>query len=108
TGRIMALNSMENRVYEIEVELDEKPRNPSDNFVIAKFYRPGRWSMDQLVDEHTFLADLKENDIPAIAPKAFLDGKTIHQMSDAEIYYTVFPKQGGRSPDELPEDDIGQ
>jgi Ser/Thr protein kinase RdoA (MazF antagonist) len=108
TGRIMGLNSMENRVYEIEIELDEKPRNPSDNFVIAKFYRPGRWSIDQLNDEHTFLSDLKSNDIPAIAPRPFLDNQTIHRMADAEIYYTVFPKQGGRSPDELPEDDIGQ
>ena len=58
TGRALALNSMENRVYEIEIELDEAPRTPSERFRIAKFYRPGRWSEEQIREEHQFLAEL--------------------------------------------------
>lgn len=108
TGRIMALNSMENRVYEIEVELDEAPKDPSDRFVIAKFYRPGRWTQEQILEEHQFLSDLANNEVPVISPLLFSDGSTLRRMEDAEIYFTVFPKQGGRSPDELPESDIGQ
>ena len=108
TGRAMALNSMENRVYEIEIELDEKPMNPSDRFLIAKFYRPGRWSREQILDEHTFLAELAEHEIPVVAPRAFLDGDTLHTMKEAAIYYAVFPKLGGRSPDELNDEQLAQ
>src|SRR4051794_23697603 len=78
TGRALALNSMENRVYEIEIELDEKPRNPSDRFLIAKFYRPGRWSKEQILEEHQFLAELGELEIPAVGPRRFVDGETLH------------------------------
>jgi Ser/Thr protein kinase RdoA (MazF antagonist) len=106
TGRTMALNSMENRVYEIEIELDEKPKNPADAFVIAKFYRPGRWSLEQIQAEHTFLSDLVEVEIPACAATPFTDGKTIHKLEDAGIYYTVFPKIRGRSPYELTNTDL--
>ena len=60
TGRTMALNSMENRVYEIEIELDEKPKNPADAFVIAKFYRPGRWSLEQIQQSIHFCLTWRE------------------------------------------------
>lgn len=108
TGRAMALNSMENRVYELEIELDEAPVNPSERFLIAKFYRPGRWSEAQIRDEHNFLHDLAELEIPVVAPKRFVDGDTLHKLKDAEIHYAVFAKVGGRSPDELSDDQLAQ
>jgi Ser/Thr protein kinase RdoA (MazF antagonist) len=108
TGRAMALNSMENRVYEIEIELDEKPGNPSDRFLIAKFYRPGRWSEVQILEEHAYLDDLVENEIPAVAPRRFLDGRTLHKLPDVDIWYAVFPKIGGRSPDELDDEQLAR
>ena len=108
TGRALALNSMENRVYELEIELDEKPASPSDRFVIAKFYRPGRWSEEQIAEEHRFLFDLAENEIPAVAPKRFLDGASLHRMKDQNLWYAVFPKIGGRSPDELGDEDLAR
>lgn len=101
TGRNFALNSMENRVYELEIELDEKPANPSDRFVIAKFYRPGRWSREQILEEHSFLLELAEAEIPVIAPMKFIDGETLHTLEEFNIMYAVFPKCGGRCPDEI-------
>jgi Ser/Thr protein kinase RdoA (MazF antagonist) len=106
TGRSFALNSMENRVYELEIELDEKPKNPSDRFVIAKFYRPGRWTKEQILDEHKFLFELVDSDIPVIAPLTFLDGESLHTLKEFNIYYAVFPKCGGRSPDEIEGEDL--
>lgn len=108
TGRALALNSMENRVYELEIELDEAPRNPSARFRIAKFYRPGRWNEQQIREEHEFLADLNELEIPAVAPLTFHDGDTLHQLQDTGLWYAVFPKIGGRSPDELHDDQLAQ
>jgi Ser/Thr protein kinase RdoA (MazF antagonist) len=101
TGRCLTLNSMENRVYEVELELDEAPKNKSDKFKVVKFYRPNRWTKDQILEEHSFLLELKDNEIPVVAPEKFLDGSTLLQLKDMQMYFTVFPKQGGRSPDEL-------
>jgi len=106
TGRSLALNSMENRVYEIEIVLDQPAATPSDRFIIAKFYRPGRWDREQIQAEHDFLNDLIENEIPAVAPLKFKDGQTIHQLDESNIFYTVFPKIGGRSPYELTDTDL--
>lgn len=99
TGRCLPLNSLENRVYEIEIENDAA-KNPSERFVIAKFYRPGRWSREQIQEEHDFLFDLQEAEVPVIAPLKF-DGESLFQMEEAPILYTLFPKRGGRNPDEL-------
>lgn len=106
TGRCVTLNSMENRVYEVELEFDEDEQetfqSPSERYRIVKFYRPGRWSREQILDEHQFLSDLQEHEIPAIAPQVFPDGKgTLAQTSESGILYTLFPKVGGRAPDEL-------
>lgn len=108
TGRALALNSMENRVYEIELDLDERPKNPAERFLIAKFYRPGRWTKEQILDEHRYLAELAELEIPVVAPRTFLDGETLHQLPEGGLFYAIFPKIGGRSPDELSEGEMAQ
>jgi Ser/Thr protein kinase RdoA (MazF antagonist) len=108
TGRCLTLNSMENRVYEVELELDEgvQINSPSDRFRIVKFYRPGRWSKEQILQEHEFLLDLKQAEIPAVAPLPFADGTTLQSAPDVGIWYAIFPKVGGRSPDELTPEQI--
>jgi len=110
TGRTLALNSMENRVYDLEIELgdDQAPRNAPERFLIAKFYRPGRWSQAQILEEHAFLADLQRNEIPVVAPLPFCDGQTLHKLKDADLWYAVFPKIAGRSPDELNDAQLAQ
>lgn len=99
TGLCYALNSLENRVYEIE--LDDRQR------VVAKFYRPGRWSEEAIRDEHRLLAALCAAEVPVCAPQAFDDGDTLHSTVDG-IYFAVFPRTGGRSPDELLGEDFVQ
>lgn len=108
TGRCLALNSLENRVYDIELDLDEEPATPSDRFRVAKFYRPGRWSRDQILEEHDFLADLAENDVPVVAPEPLEDGGTLGELEDLGIFFAVFPRARGRIVDELSEDDALQ
>lgn len=95
TGRIFALNSMENRVYDIELD---DPYNGSSNHVIAKFYRPGRWSKDQINEEHRYIEDLVAHEIPAIAPLELKNGSTLGNLPEESIFFAVFPKIGGRSP----------
>lgn len=99
---------MENRVYEVELEIDDEAtlKSPSDRFRIVKFYRPGRWSREQILEEHAFLRDLAEAEIPAVAPLPFEDGDTLHRLPQIDIWYAVFPKIGGRSPDELRGDEL--
>src|SRR5678816_1592559 len=88
TGRTFTLNSMENRVYEIELE-DERR-------VVTKFYRPGRWSREQILEEHSFLAELVEAEIPAVPPLVLKSGSTLHVSPDG-ILFAVFDKVRGRS-----------
>lgn len=97
SGRVTIMNSMENRVYEVEIYNDEA-KTVSENFKIAKFYRPGRWTRAQIQDEHNFLFDLIENDINAIAPDK-LDGESVFENADG-LFFCLFPKQGGRAADE--------
>lgn len=99
TGLCYALNSLENRVY--EVELADRTR------LVAKFYRPGRWSRETILDEHRALIALAEAEIPVVAPQPFADGSTLH-TTEAGIHFTLFPKRGGRGPDDLSEDDFEQ
>ncbi len=105
TGRVFQLNSMENRVYEAEVELDHEPsrKNAHEAFCVAKFYRPGRWTKEQILEEHGFLHELRELEIPAVAPLKDANGDTLHEIEEWGIYCAVFPKVPGRSPafDEL-------
>ncbi|MFH1130588.1 MAG: serine/threonine protein kinase [Pseudomonadota bacterium] len=92
TGLCYPLNSLENRVY--EVELDDRSR------VVGKFYRPGRWSEETIRDEHCTLSALYAVEIPVCAPISFGDGDTLHTTEDG-IFFALFPRTGGRSPDEL-------
>jgi Ser/Thr protein kinase RdoA (MazF antagonist) len=87
-GRLQALNSYENRVYQFGIE-DEKP-------LIAKFYRPGRWTDAQILEEHAFVTELAERELPVIAPMA-LAGKTLHEHGGYRI--AVYPRCGGRAPE---------
>lgn len=93
TGLCYPLNSMENRVYELELEDGER--------VIAKFYRPGRWSGDAIRDEHDFLYDCREAEIPVVAPLILPNRDSVAEAARLGIWYALFPKVGGRSPDEL-------
>lgn len=102
TGRVLQLNSMENRVYEVEIEVDESElQSKWDKSRIIKFYRPGRWSKEQILDEHQFLADLAAGDLPVAAAIPFEDGSTLKTVDEVGIDYAVFPKIGGRNPDEM-------
>lgn len=99
TGRCMGLNSFENRVYDVELDPDGSRR-------IVKFYRPGRWSRSQIMEEHEFLADLIQEEIPAVAPLPFPDGQTLHATRESGIWYAIFPRVGGRAPDELSDEQL--
>lgn len=94
TARVMQLTSMENRVYEVEID-NPHAKTISENFVIIKFYRPGRWSKEQIQDEHNFLFDLIEYDIPVIAPLKF-DNQSVFTNEDG-LFFCLFPKKGGRA-----------
>lgn len=107
TGRILTLNSMENRVYEAEIETeDSEVKSPSDRFRVVKFYRPGRWTKEQILEEHRFLLDLRAQDIPVVAPLAFSGGDTLQKADEIGIYYAVFPKCGGRMPEEMNDEQL--
>ncbi len=94
TGLCYPLNSFENRVY--EVELVDRSR------VIAKFYRPGRWSAEQILAEHRFLDDLVEEEIPVVPMRRFGDGSTLGRIEG--IWYALADRRGGRAPGELSEE----
>lgn len=110
TGLCIGLNSFENRVYEVELETDGAPPSKASerlaNRRIVKFYRPGRWTREQILEEHLFIQDLNEAEIPAVAPLRFPDGATLRQTPGSGIWYTLFPKIGGRAPDELDADQL--
>lgn len=93
TGSLLALNSYENRVYQVSLE--------DGSFVIAKFYRPIRWSDAAILEEHAFSDELVQQDIPIVAPLN-IEGKTLFEFNT--FRFAVFPRQGGRSPElEIPE-----
>jgi Ser/Thr protein kinase RdoA (MazF antagonist) len=87
-GRLLALNSYENRVY--QVGRDEGAP------VVVKFYRPGRWTATQILEEHAFVAELAEREVPVV-PARVLDGKTLHEFDG--FLFAVFPSRGGRAPE---------
>ncbi len=101
TGKCLALNSMENRVFDVELEGMEGLKNPADRSRVVKFYRPGRWNREQILEEHGFLRELAAAEVPVVAPLEFPSGGTLETDPESGILYAVFPKRGGRAPDEL-------
>ncbi len=87
-GRMLALNSYENRVYQVGIE-DARP-------VVAKFYRPARWSDAAILEEHAFAAELADAEIPVVAPLE-IDGRTLHHHGPFRV--SVSPCHGGRAPE---------
>jgi Ser/Thr protein kinase RdoA (MazF antagonist) len=87
-GRLTALSSYENRVYQVQLE--------DGSAVVAKFYRPGRWSDAQILEEHGFSAELMSAEIPAIGPLMLL-GSTLHHFGG--FSFSVSPRRGGRAPE---------
>jgi Ser/Thr protein kinase RdoA (MazF antagonist) len=97
SGHCFALNALENRVYDVRLE--------DGRHVVAKFYRPGRWSRETILDEHRLLAALVEAEIPVCAPLPFPDGETLR--TDGDLHHAIWPRTGGRSPDEFSDDQLG-
>src|SRR6185312_6154777 len=87
-GRLLALNSYENRVYQIGLE-NGAP-------VVAKFYRPGRWTNAAILEEHAFVQELADREIPVVPPLV-LQGTSLHSFEG--FRFTVFPRHGGRAPE---------
>ena len=87
-GRLLALNSYENRVYEVGIDGGEP--------VVAKFYRPGRWSDEAIIEEHAFALELAAVEVPVVAPLA-IGGRTLHRSG--AFRFAVFPRHGGRPPE---------
>jgi Ser/Thr protein kinase RdoA (MazF antagonist) len=91
-GRLLALSSYENRVY--QVQLEEAYEGLAA--VVAKFYRPGRWSEAQILEEHAFAGELMAAEVPAVGPLV-LQGKTLHEFGG--FAFSVSPRRGGRPPE---------
>jgi Ser/Thr protein kinase RdoA (MazF antagonist) len=106
SGHCAVLRCLENRVYDVRLE--------DGSHVVVKFYRPGRWSGAALLDEHRFLLDLREAEIPVCAPLALSraaqsaeragSGDTLGEIGG--IHFAVWPRTGGREPDELSDEQL--
>ena len=108
-GRTIVLNSLENRVYSVEIKsadlvLTEYQEGFDKAFaldqVVVKFYRPGRWSADAIAEEHQSLRHLSSLEIPVVTPIEF-KGETFFKEVTTNLYFAVFPKVIGRLKDEL-------
>lgn len=88
-GRFLALNSYENRVYQVGVE-DGSP-------IVVKFYRPQRWADEAILEEHQFTQLLAENELPVVAPLTDQSGDTLHRADP--FRFTIYPCRGGRAPE---------
>jgi len=87
-ARISALNSYENRVYQVGIE--------SAQPIIVKFYRPERWTDEQILEEHQFTLALQDLEISVVAPSVDAEGKTLHQYE--QFRFALYPRQGGHAP----------
>ena len=90
SGSLLALNSYENRVFQVGVE------DGAQRFVVAKFYRPGRWSDAQILEEHAFTQELADAEVPAVPP-LLIGGRTLHER--AGYRFALYPRRGGRAPE---------
>lgn len=87
-GRLLALNSYENRVYQVGIE-DGSP-------LVVKFYRPERWSDAAILEEHRFVSSLVEREIQVV-PALTINSQTLHNYNG--FRFSVFTKHGGRAPE---------
>ena len=91
-GRLIQLNSYENRVFQVFLE--------DGRVVVPKFYRPGRWSDEQILEEHSFAGELAEAEIPAVAPLMLGDTTLPSFAIEGRPYrFSVSPRQSGRAPE---------
>jgi Ser/Thr protein kinase RdoA (MazF antagonist) len=97
TGHCTPLTCLENRVYDLRLW--------DDSHVVVKFYRPGRWSRQAILDEHRFLGELRAAEIPVCAPLTFPGGESLREVEG--IHYAIWPRTGGRSPDEFSDEQVG-
>lgn len=97
-GRLVGLSSYENRVYQLHLEEPVA----GHGIVVAKFYRPHRWSEEQILEEHAFAAELAQAEVPAVPPLA-VDGATLHHHGG--FAFSVSPRRGGRAP-ELDDEEV--
>ncbi|MEH6580038.1 MAG: serine/threonine protein kinase [Amphritea sp.] len=88
-GRIFGLNSYENRVYQVGIE-EQEP-------LIAKFYRPARWSREQILEEHQFSFELVEQELPVVAPLTNSDGESLFEYGN--FMFALFTRKGGHGPE---------
>jgi Ser/Thr protein kinase RdoA (MazF antagonist) len=88
-ARLLALNSYENRVYQVGIE-DETP-------LIAKFYRPERWTRAQIIEEHQFSLELQDADISVVAPMVDDGGNSLHEFGG--FMFALFQRRGGYPPE---------
>jgi Ser/Thr protein kinase RdoA (MazF antagonist) len=95
TGSLLELNSYENRVYQLELE--------DASFVVTKFYRPARWSNEQILEEHQFTQELIDHELPVVGPLV-RDGTTLFEHE--AFRFAVFPRQGGHPPNIEIEEDL--
>ncbi|MDP3799550.1 MAG: serine/threonine protein kinase [Polaromonas sp.] len=95
-GRLMALSSYENRVYQVHLENTVGTDELAGDIVVVKFYRPGRWSDAQIIEEHAFAAELMAAEIPVVGPLV-LEGATLHHFGG--FSFSVSPSRGGRRPE---------
>ncbi len=88
-GQLLALNSYENRVYQVGIDNQEP--------IIAKFYRPGRWANESIEEELAFTKELSAEEIPVVAPLSDQNGQSLH---DHDVYrFTLYPRRGGHAPE---------
>lgn len=100
TGYCQPLASFENRVYEIEFE--DRVRK------VAKFYRPGRWSEVQIQEEHDFMLEIEAAEIPVVTPHYFEKPGDTLRVSEDGLFFCLYPKVGGRQPEDLPKEKLEQ
>lgn len=87
-GRLLALASYENRVYQVGIDGGQP--------LVAKFYRPARWSDAAIAEEHAFALELAAAELPMVAPLA-IGGRTL--LAHAGYRYALYPRRGGRAPE---------
>lgn len=90
------LNSFENRVYDVLLR--------DEGRIVAKFYRPGRWSRAQIQEEHTFMSDLVDAEVPVCAVRPFPDGTTLKEIDG--IWYCLYDRFGGRAPEDMIDESV--